>query len=53
MKKGYPMDNLFCWRVIDGARTHDIQNHNLALCQLSYDHHFSRCKETKISFFYQ
>jgi hypothetical protein len=26
-------------RVIDGARTHDSQNHNLELYQLSYDHH--------------
>src|SRR5206468_3744579 len=25
-------------RVIDGARTRDIQDHNLALYQLSYDH---------------
>jgi hypothetical protein len=25
--------------VIDGARTHDSQNHNLELYQLSYDHH--------------
>jgi hypothetical protein len=25
--------------VIDGTRTRDIQDHNLALCQLSYDHH--------------
>ena len=24
--------------VIDGARTRDIQDHNLALYQLSYDH---------------
>ena len=24
--------------VIDGARTHDSQNHNLELYQLSYDH---------------
>ena len=29
---------MFCagW-AIDGARTRDIQDHNLALCQLSYD----------------
>jgi len=25
--------------VIDGARTRDNQNHNLALYQLNYDHH--------------
>lgn len=25
--------------VNDGDRTHDIQNHNLALYQLSYIHH--------------
>jgi hypothetical protein len=25
--------------VIDGARTRDIQDHNLTLYQLSYDHH--------------
>jgi hypothetical protein len=25
--------------VSDGIRTHDIQDHNLALCQLSYAHH--------------
>jgi hypothetical protein len=28
--------------VIDGARTRDIQDHNLALYQLSYDHHVGR-----------
>ncbi len=26
-------------RVTDGARTRDIQDHNLALYQLSYGHH--------------
>ena len=26
------------FRVIDGTRTRDIQDHNLALYQLSYDH---------------
>ncbi len=26
--------------VKSGARTHDLQGHNLALCQLSYIHHF-------------
>jgi hypothetical protein len=31
---------LFC--VYDGARTHDLLNHNQALCQLSYIHHVSR-----------
>jgi len=25
-------------RVTDGARTRDIKDHNLALCQLSYGH---------------
>ena len=25
--------------VADGARTHDNQNHNLALYQLNYGHH--------------
>ena len=25
--------------VTDGARTRDLQSHNLALCQLSYGHH--------------
>ena len=25
--------------VTDGARTHDNQNHNLALYQLNYGHH--------------
>jgi hypothetical protein len=29
-------------RVIDGARTRDIQDHNLALYQLSYDHRMER-----------
>ena len=28
---------LFC--VYDGGRTHDLLNHNQALCQLSYIHH--------------
>ncbi|MFM2148719.1 MAG: hypothetical protein RLZZ187_1025 [Pseudomonadota bacterium] len=28
--------------AIDGARTRDIQDHNLALYQLSYDRHMSR-----------
>jgi hypothetical protein len=27
--------------VTDGTRTRDVQDHNLALCQLSYGHH--RC----------
>ena len=27
------------WRVNGGARTHDNQNHNLALYQLNYAHH--------------
>jgi hypothetical protein len=29
--------------VINGGRTRDIQDHNLALCQLSYDHRESFC----------
>ncbi len=28
--------------VTDGSRTHDLQSHNLALCQLSYGHHATR-----------
>ena len=28
--------------VSDGIRTRDIQDHNLALCQLSYAHHCCR-----------
>ena len=28
----------FAKRVIDGARTRDPKDHNLVLCQLSYDH---------------
>jgi hypothetical protein len=28
--------------VTDGARTHDNQNHNLALYQLNYGHHRER-----------
>lgn len=35
-------------RVIDGDRTHDNQNHNLGLYQLSYDHRFRGCKEKHI-----
>jgi hypothetical protein len=31
--------NDFYRRVIDGARTRDPKDHNLVLCQLSYDHH--------------
>ena len=26
------------FRVTDGTRTRDVQDHNLALCQLSYGH---------------
>ena len=38
---GYtPIDN----GVKDGARTHDNQNHNLALYQLNYPHHMVRLK---------
>lgn len=29
--------------VADGARTHDNQNHNLALYQLNYGHHTNAC----------
>ena len=29
----------FLERVTDGTRTRDVQDHNLALCQLSYSHH--------------
>jgi hypothetical protein len=29
---------LFLFGVTDGARTHDNQNHNLGLYQLSYSH---------------
>ena len=28
-----------CVGVADGTRTHDDQNHNLGLYQLSYSHH--------------
>jgi hypothetical protein len=28
------------FRVTDGARTRDIEDHNLALYQLSYGHHW-------------
>jgi integrase len=28
--------------VADGTRTHDTQNHNLGLYQLSYSHHRKR-----------
>ena len=38
-KKGLPKQSLKI-RVEDGVRTRDIQNHNLALYQLSYNHHF-------------
>ena len=29
-------------RVTDGTRTRDVQDHNLALCQLSYGHRQAR-----------
>jgi hypothetical protein len=29
-------------RVTDGTRTRDVQDHNLALCQLSYGHRAAR-----------
>ena len=32
--------------VADGTRTHDDQNHNLGLYQLSYSHH---CKPSSIA----
>ena len=47
-KKGQPIETLDKKRgelsfsspgVTDGARTHDIWNHNPTLCQLSYSHH--------------
>ena len=31
-----------CYGVADGARTHDNQNHNLGLYQLSYSHRRGR-----------
>ena len=31
--------HIFLNGVSEGARTLDIQDHNLALCQLSYTHH--------------
>ena len=37
-KRGVHHKLLF-FRVTDGARTHDIWNHNPTLCQLSYSHH--------------
>ena len=33
-----PSPFILGFRVIDGTRTRDIQDHNLALYQLSYDH---------------
>ncbi len=36
------------WRVNGGARTHDNQNHNLALYQLNYAHHVQDCKGNDI-----
>ena len=33
-----PSSFILGFRVIDGTRTRDIQDHNLALYQLSYDH---------------
>lgn len=38
-KKQTSERSLFFWRVNGGARTHDNQNHNLALYQLNYAHH--------------
>lgn len=35
-------------RVNGGARTHDNQNHNLALYQLNYAHHVQDCKGMNI-----
>lgn len=35
------------FRVIDGDRTHDNQNHNLGLYQLSYDHRFKKRVQIK------
>ncbi len=33
-----------CWRVDDGARTHDTRNHNPMLYQLNYIHHVGTAK---------
>jgi hypothetical protein len=45
-KKKQKDDSSFCFhpsslrfRVTDGTRTRDVQDHNLALYQLSYGHH--------------
>lgn len=40
-KKRLPKFGSRRFGVEDGARTHDTQNHNLVLCQLSYIHHVS------------
>ncbi len=32
----------------DGARTRDLQDHNLALCQLSYAHHVTRSTRNRL-----
>ena len=44
---------LTAWRypnngVDDGTRTHDNQNHNLALYQLNYVHHMVRVKRFEL-----
>ena len=39
----YPYDG-----VNDGTRTHDNQNHNLALYQLNYAHHMVRVKRFEL-----
>ena len=39
IRKGVPFGTPFLCGVTDGARTHDIWNHNPTLCQLSYSHH--------------
>ena len=40
MRLGFLLKPVF--GVADGTRTHDDQNHNLGLYQLSYSHHDNR-----------
>ena len=35
-------------RVTDGARTRDVQDHNLALYQLSYSHQHARRRAVEL-----
>lgn len=47
-KKKQPSDSSeSCSRVRGGTRTHDNQNHNLALYQLNYAHHVRLAKIQK------